>query len=353
MTGEVFQRLVGWVARRPAAVVGFVVVLAVGAAAFAALTLHPTAGTDTLVGRSSSAYQATQRYHRSFGDDAVIVLVRGPLTRLVPTSDILRATALEGGLSGNKPPKGTPPGGPNGPRAHVARLVFDPSKRTGTPKARFAYLFPTPNAALIQVRLKPTLSESERSKAIALVRRAVAMPDWHLNNGGTYVVTGAPVVVNELSSDISSSLIVLLVAALLVMAATLALVFRARLRLPPLGVALLASALTFGALAVAGAPLTMATIGVLPVLLGLAVDYAIQVQSRVGEEGLRAAAARGVPTIATAAAATAAGFLVLALSPVPMVRDFGLLLVVGIVLGLACALTAGVAVPALPRPGRP
>ena len=47
--------------------------------------------------------------------------------------------------------------------------------------------------------------------------------------------------------------------------------------------------------------------------------------------------------MATAAAATAAGFLVLALSPVPMVRGFGLLLVAGIALALGCALTLGVA----------
>src|SRR3954470_19529948 len=443
MTGEVFQRLVGWVARRPAAVVGAVVVLAVAAGLFAALTLRPTAGTDTLVGRSSATFEATQRYHQRFGDDAVIVLVRGPLTKLVLTQDIGHVLGLEGCLSGNAPRNIKPLGGPNGPcaafartkpvqvvygpgtfinesvkqigdefareqqstaqqskqareaayklarakgwsvararqaadqaeklvqlqftrtvvqlglrygltslprlndPAFVARLVFDPNKPTGTPKPRFAYLFPTKNAALIQVRLKPTLSETERERAIALVRRAVAMPDWRLSNGGSYVVTGAPVVVNDLSKDITHSLVVVLVAALLVMAATLALVFRRRLRLLPLGVALLAAALTFGALALVGAPLTMASIGVLPVLLGLAVDYAIQVQSRVGEEGLEGAAARGVPTIATAAAATAAGFLVLALSPVPMVRDFGLLLVVGIVLALACALTAGVGV---------
>src|SRR5256885_13503634 len=135
MTGEVFQRLVGWVARRPAAVVGAVVVLAFAAAAFAALTLHPTAGTDTLVGRSSETYKATQRYHRSFGDDAVIVLVRGPLTRLVLTSDLLRVTGLEGCLSGNKPPKVTPRGGPNGPCAQLARtkpvqVVYGPGTFT-------------------------------------------------------------------------------------------------------------------------------------------------------------------------------------------------------------------------------
>ena len=68
------------------------------------------------------------------------------------------------------------------------------------------------------------------------------------------------------------------------MALVLALVFRARLRLLPLLIALAAAAITFGALSAVGASLTMASIGVLPVLLGLAVDYAIQVQSRVLEE---------------------------------------------------------------------
>ena len=58
----------------------------------------------------------------------------------------------------------------------------------------------------------------------------------------------------------------------------------------------------------------------------------------------------GAPTIATAALATAVGFLVLLLSPVPMVRGFGVLLVVGIAIALVCALTAGSAALAL-RPG--
>ena len=110
------------------------------------------------------------------------------------------------------------------------------------------------------------------------------MPDWRLPNGkGTYVVTGAPVVVSDLTKSISHSLIVLLVVALAVMAVTLALVFRARLRLLPLVVALAATGLTFGLLSLVGASLTMASIAVLPVLIGLAVDYAIQLQSRVQE----------------------------------------------------------------------
>jgi uncharacterized protein len=235
----------------------------------------------------------------------------------------------------------------------VSKIVFDDTKGPGVPKGRFAYIFPNKNSALIQVRFRPGLGEGERDRAIALVRRAVAMPEWNLPNGkGTYVVTGAPVVVSDLTTSISHSLLALIVAAVAVMAVTLALVFRARLRLLPLVIAIAAAALTFGALSLSGASLTMASIAVLPVLIGLAVDYAIQLQSRVQEEqdagdGVQAAVARtatrGAPTVAVAAAATGAGFLVLVLSPVPMVRGFGLLLVAGIALALGCALTLGIA----------
>ena len=180
----------------------------------------------------------------------------------------------------------------------VSQIVFDDTKGPGVPKARFAYIFPNKSSALIQVRFRSDLRESERDRAIDLVRQAVAMPDWKLPNGkGTYVVTGAPVVVSDLTKSISHSLIVLLVAALVVMALTLSLVFRARLRLLPLVVAVAAAGLTFGALSLTGASLTMASIAVLPVLIGLAVDYAIQLQARVQEaqaagEGIEAAVAR-------------------------------------------------------------
>ena len=104
----------------------------------------------------------------------------------------------------------------------------------------------------------------------------------------------------------------------------------------------------------------MASIAVLPILIGLAVDYAIQLQARYDEavEGGATGARRrgrrqrrGGPTIATACLATAAGFLALQLSPTPMVRSFGLLLLVGIVIAFLLALTAGFAALSLRREG--
>ena len=376
------RTVMGAAARRPL-LVGLAVGLLALAGGALALRLEPTAATDTLVGRGSPSFAATERLHQRFGDEAVYVLVREPVTQLTLTSDILRVQGLEGCISGNAPKDRVPPGGKDGPCAQLARtkpakvvfgpgtflneaigqiqdqfasetkaseakakraaiaaralaraqhkspaqvrklgeqakqlvqaefaknlialalkygirsapqlndpqfvsqIVFDDTKGPGVPKGRFAYIFPNKSSALIQVRFRSDLSESERDRAIGLVRSAVAMPDWKLPNGkGSYVVTGAPVVVSDLTKSISRSLITLLVAALVVMALTLAIVFRARLRLLPLVVALAAAGLTFGALSLVGASLTMASIAVLPVLIGLAVDYAIQLQSRVQE----------------------------------------------------------------------
>jgi uncharacterized protein len=227
----------------------------------------------------------------------------------------------------------------------IPEIVFDQTRGANQPKARFAYLFPTKDSALIQVRLKASLSASQQAQAISWIRQAVRMPMFRSAYGGTYTVSGVPVVTDDLATTISGSIAGLLAAALVVMAVVLLLVFRSRLRLLPLAIALAAVGITFGVVSILGGTLTMASIAVLPILIGLAVDYAVQFQARAQENSgdVRGATIGAAPTIATAALATAAGFLALLLSPVPMVRGFGELLIVGIAIALACALSAGTA----------
>src|SRR4051794_18385941 len=446
-------RVARTVTDHPVATISVVVALALAGVALA-LQLEPSASTDSLVGQSSEAARATKAFHEQFGDEAIVVLVKGPLERSVLTEDRGRLLVLEGCLWG-RVPKGAEASLKEKPKAcqelaaqkpvkivygpgtfvntaanqisqgylakqqqaqadakraraaaiaiakrkgysraqqlkfgrdaerlvlgkfqgqlvqlglrygltrlpriddpqFVSQLVFDGTRGAAQPKTRFAYLFPSSDAALILIRLKPGLSDQQRDSAIKEIRAAVNAPDYKLQNGQKYVVTGVPVVVDSLASEVQRSIFVLLGAALLVMAATLLLVFRTRrrLRLLPLGLALAAAAIAYGSVFLAGHELTMASIAALPVLIGLAVDYAIQMQARFDEarvEGLdppaaaRRAAARGAPTIAGAALATAAGFLVLLLSPVPMIHGFAVLVIVGIGLALACALTAGLA----------
>jgi predicted RND superfamily exporter protein len=233
----------------------------------------------------------------------------------------------------------------------IPEIVFDQTRGANQPKARFAYLFPTADSALIQVRLRSSLSATQQAQAISWIRQAVRMPMFRSAYGGTYTVSGVPVVTDDLASAITGSIAGLLIAALAVMALVLLLVFRSRLRLLPLAIALAAVGITFGVVSLLGGSLTMASIAVLPILIGLAVDYAVQFQARVQEAPVDVARATiaAAPTIATAALATATGFLALLLSPVPMVRGFGGLLIVGIAIALGCALTAGSAAMVLSR----
>jgi hydrophobe/amphiphile efflux-3 (HAE3) family protein len=433
--------------------------LAVGGAVLA-LRLKPSTGIGTFVGSGSSSYRATLDDEHHFGSDAVVVLIREPLTDLVETKDLGTLSFLEACLAGKVVVRNlqvgayteaagrTPYGGWSSPcgrlmrnqpvravygpatflnqavvainqtigamsrnaqqsianaehdayalalgehksRRHaqqlaqaagslaeqqqlqraqmlafqsgltslpridnqqfISEVVFDPTRGPDQPKARFSYLFPTSRSALIQVRLKSSLTPAQQTQAISWIREAVKMPAFRLGYGGRYTVTGAPVVLSDLSSTLTGSVAVILLVALAVMALALLLVFRSTLRLLPLTIALMASAITFGAIELAGSSLTLGSLAVLPILIGLAVDYAIQFQSRVQEarrdqpasrsvEVVAAAARVGTPAIAAAALATATGFLVLLLSPVPLMRSFGVVLVVGIAVAFVCAL---------------
>ena len=386
-----------WAARNARAVLAISALLALAAAALAS-TLPTDAGTDTLVDSDTPSSRATQELRETFGEDPVVVLARGDLQNLLLSANLGQLLRLESCLSGKVPPGARPIPGPcvelarlravrfvAGPATFLneaviqisrqlsrlaatvppdrlrefalsiateygitsapslgnpdftAAVVFDRRRAAGTPKARLAYLFPNRDSAQIVLRMRPDLSDSERHRALQLIReattettpraacrdRGIPAPCFQLK-GGSYVVSGVPVVVDGLSRSLVDALWVLLGAAVVAMALALVLVFRSRLRLLPLALALAAAAFTFGLFGLLGGSLTMASIAVLPILIGLAVDYAIQFQARFDEEveagtggvdAVVAAAAKGGPTIATACLATMGGFLALLLSP--------------------------------------
>lgn len=233
----------------------------------------------------------------------------------------------------------------------IARLIFDPINGSDEPKGRWSYIFPSKDAAIIQVRLRPGLSSEQRAEAVDLVKRATADNKYALSKG-QYFVTGAPVVLAEVEDSIQRAIVILLIAALIVMAIALLVVFPAELRLLPLMLALMAAAGTYGLLALTGSSIGVGAVAVLPVLVGLAVDYAIQFHARADRamqsgasppEAVMKAATSGGPPVLAAATATIAALLALILSPIPLIRGFGLLLVIGVALAIVIVLTAGFA----------
>ena len=409
--GTLFGRVAAWAAEHARPVLAVSVALAI-VAAVGATQLPTDAGVDTLVDPDSATAEATQRVREDFGEEPVVVLVKGELPQLVLSDNLFKLLRLEGCLSGKVPKGADPVPGPcaelaetgaveflTGPATFlnesvvqidnqlrrlaehvpadrfreyllavatrygitsapsitneefVATVVFDFARPRGTPKARLSYLFPNARSAQIVIRLKPGLSEAERQRAVELIKAAVEdatprkacavnkqpAPCFELE-GGSYVVSGAPVVIGGVASALKEALLILFALAVAVMAFVLLLVFRSRWPLLPLAIALAAVGITFGLLALVGGSLTMASIAALPILIGLVVDYAIQFQARFDEAP---GAARGATTIAAACLATAAGFMALQLSPIPMVREFGWILILGVAVGFALALVAG------------
>ena len=157
-----------------------------------------------------------------------------------------------------------------------------------------------------------------------------------------------PLLVEEINDRLRGDMALLGGVAALVMAVVLLLVFRVRWRLLSLGVMALGVVWAFGLLGYLGIPLTMVTISGLPILIGQGVDFAEQIHSRYEEElaldpdgdvggALLRMFLRLGPAITVAAVAAVAGFLALRTSDVPMVRDFGVLLSVGVLAVFAAA----------------
>src|SRR3954469_12377551 len=96
---NIFARVAAAAVRRPMLTLAIAALVALGGAVAAITGLQPSTSTDTLVDRGSSSFDATERYRKVFGGDAVVILAKGGLRNTVETSDLERMLELEGCLA--------------------------------------------------------------------------------------------------------------------------------------------------------------------------------------------------------------------------------------------------------------
>ena len=229
-------------------------------------------------------------------------------------------------------------------RAFVSALIYG----SGTaPKRRFGWLFPDARHAVIYTRPQAGLSDAQTRRLGEQMQRLAGATKV---GGARLRVAGAPLVAAAMSRSSRQELTRLAPLALLAMALVLLFGYRARApRLHLLGLAVVASVITTGAAVAAGLGLTPATVAALPVVIGLTVDYAVQLQARYWRErelhGPAEAARRATHAMARillpAGAAMCAGFAILVASAVPILSRLGGTLVIGTVVGLAVVLVVG------------
>jgi len=172
--------------------------------------------------------------------------------------------------------------------------------------------------------------------------------DAKFPDGTNLKLVGESVYYDELVVQIQDDMTLTLGVAVGLMIVILGLIFsNVKLRFLPLGMVLTGVLWTFGLMGLFDWSINLAVFAVFPILIGLGIDYSINIQNRAQEENERSdpkeaitkTLEKMVPTVGIALIATCLGFSSLLLSKMPMIRSFGLMCVVGVVLCFIAAVS--------------
>jgi hydrophobe/amphiphile efflux-3 (HAE3) family protein len=225
--------------------------------------------------------------------------------------------------------------------AFIASVLYDAEGAVSPVMQSFV---PDIAHALISVTPRGNMSDQESLQAVTDVE---AFFSSHPLDGVKVTVASAAKLVDAISNSIGNNIKVLLALSVAVMVLILVFTFRIRWRLLSLLMVGLGALWTFGLMGYLGVPITMATMAVLPILLGLGIDFSIQFHNRYQEEVTRSRTVAGAivasvsgmfPVVGIALLATIIGFITLYISEVPMIQDFGMMLATGIVISYIVAL---------------
>lgn len=217
--------------------------------------------------------------------------------------------------------------------AWVEFLLYD---NQGEIRSSLRPVFPDETHAQMLIRLPGNLSIEDEGVAADTITEIAQ--DFRFADAEV-TTTGAPVLLKGINDYLRGGMLTLGGIAVAVMIVILMLFFNVRWRLLPLAVVLIGVVWAFGLAGYMGIPLTLVTIAGLPVMLGIGIDYAIQMHSRIEEEVIIdrsphpiQSAARGLgPALLVVTFDAVFAFLAIQISKVPMIREFGWLLTVGII----------------------
>jgi hydrophobe/amphiphile efflux-3 (HAE3) family protein len=195
--------------------------------------------------------------------------------------------------------------------------------------------FPDARHAQMVVRLLGNESIKDEGRTADLV--TAKAKSLHFDHA-QITTTGAPALLENLNNYLTSGMTTLALIAIGIMTVLLLLLFNVRWRLLPMGVVLIGVIWAFGVAGYMHIPLTIVTISGLPVMLGIGIDYAIQMHARVEEEVVIDRAAHPIqetsrnlgPALLVVTVDAILAFAALRYAKVPMLREFGLLLIIGV-----------------------
>ena len=187
--------------------------------------------------------------------------------------------------------------------------------------------------SLMVVKLAGNLEDTAKEQIVIRLKDALSVEGF---SGISYVISGKPVLDLALRSEMKRNMVKMAGMAMSLMLIILGLVFRVRWRMLSLGIVLISVIATVGFMGILSVPVTMVSMAVFPILIGLGIDYSIQFHNRFEEEGsVRRTMEQSGKAVAIAVFSTVLGFISLYTSPVPMIQDFGKMLTIGVLVSFA------------------
>lgn len=181
---------------------------------------------------------------------------------------------------------------------------------------------------LMMIKLKGNLDDPAIDSIYEDLAYAMAREEFDVN----YIISGKPVLDRALKSEMKSNMKLMVISAVFLMLIILFLVFKVRWRALSLLIIFISVVATLGLMSHLGVPMTMVSMAVFPILIGLGINYSIQFQNRYEEENaIKITFVQIGKAVGISVLATVLGFASLYASPVPMIQDFGKMLTIGVI----------------------
>jgi hypothetical protein len=322
-----------------------------------AQSIGMASGTDTFVDKNSKLYQDYDHlYLNLFGTESIVVMVEG--------SDVTEPELLKAldraYLSVQNIPGVVEV---TSPSTVIKEVNYQMTGRSTIPDDQETIdgiiastmpsaLMPDDTHAVMSVVMEGTSSDSTQEDILRETEASIELANFPADYN--IIVTGDPAFMIAMNDEMTTSMGILLSLSVVLMIIVLYLVFKhVRWRLLPLPIVLVGIIFTFGAMGFLDIPMSMVSMSAFPVLIGLGIDYAIQFHNRIEEELARGETDEEAvidtvkhtgPAVLIALIITALGFFSLFTSTVPMIQDFGKLLMIGIVMCFISSLFLGVTV---------
>jgi len=345
-----YELLARAITKRPFAVLGVVAAVFM-LALFGLSMVSMETGDDTYIDKDTPRGALLAHYKDTYGSDAIMLIfecndVTNPdvLAYIAEIEDDIRNEQYINSVSGITDLMKRANGGilPTS-SAEVSAI------KSGVPAEMLERYLPSSMMTISVITLDPGTESNVQKQVLDSIRTIVSVSEPPASLSVT--LSGTPAFAQEMEEEIGSSMSILILAAMLLMLIVVGTLFsHVRYHLLPVVIVGGGVILTFGVMGLLGIPVSMTVVGAFPVLIGIGIDYAIQIHARFDEEmqhgtipdAVKATVTKCGWAVLIAMLATVCGFIAMFFAPIPMIADFGITCVIGVT---CCYLAALVIVP--------